>query len=121
MKKYVLWVKGMFLKLNIFLGKEILLEGAGDSFLFNVNHSSFIDFIVKIYLFFAALQSSQADCLPFISAALIYFPRKVPTHIWQLKFTPFDLLAISLFQIYYHYYHYPSSGVNRQLENLNLQ
>ena len=84
----------MFLKLNIFLGKEIMLEGAGGSFLFNVNHSSFIDFIVKIYLFFAALQSSQADCLPFISAALIYFPRKVPTHIWQLKFTPFDLLAI---------------------------
>ena len=61
-------------------------------------------FIAKIYLFFAALQSSQADCLPFISAALIYFPRKVPTHIWQLKFTPFDLLAISLFQIHYHYY-----------------
>ena len=89
----------MFLKLKIFLGKEILLEGAGDSFLFNVNHSSIIIFIVEIYLFFAALQSSQADCLPFISAALIYFPHKVPTHIWQLKFTPFDLLAISLFQI----------------------
>ena len=87
-----------FSKVNIFSGKKNFLDGAGDSFSFNVNHSSFIDFIVKIYLFFAALQSSQADCLPFISAALIYFPRKVPTHIWQLKFTPFDLLAISLFK-----------------------
>ena len=87
----------MLLKVNIFLAKKIFLECAGDSFSFYANHSSFIDFIVKIYLFFAALQSSQADCLPFISAALIYFPRKVPTHIWQLKFTPFDLLAISLF------------------------
>ena len=110
----------MLLKVNIFLGKTNFLDGAGDSFSFSVNHSSIIIFIVEIYLFFAALQSSQADCLPFISAALIYFPRKVPTHIWQLKFTPFDLLAISLFQINYHYYHFPSSGVNRQLENLNL-